>query len=206
MKKILLLAWIAASALALPATDEAFAKGQLFISAYAGFVPAAANSWDVMYNLCFESAVSRDVSIGFAYSQKQSHAGENQDRLSIPLAPASSTEKDELTYANITTRLFCLEGKYHFSLTRLRRLDLFCGAGFGLELNKDNSLHFNYSSRELLITFSDRNHYYMVANFFGGGHYYFAENLALAAKAGYQYSGISGTDAVLSMGIAFRIK
>ncbi|TFG79672.1 MAG: hypothetical protein E4H23_05100 [Chrysiogenales bacterium] len=205
MKKILALTLIAASALALPAMDESFAKGQLFISAYAGFVPAAANNWDVMYNLCFESAISRDVSLGFAYSQKQSHAGENQDRLAIPF-PARTTETDELTYANITTRLFCLEGKYHFAFTRLRRLDLFCGAGLGLELNKDNSLHFIYANQELVITYTDKNHYYLVANFFGGGQYYFAENLALAAKAGYQYSGISGYDAVLSLGITFRIK
>lgn len=28
----------------------------------------------------------------------------------------------------------------------------------------------------------------------------------LSAKAGYQYSGISGDDAVLSLGIIFRIK
>ncbi|MCJ7526007.1 MAG: hypothetical protein MUP71_12420 [Candidatus Aminicenantes bacterium] len=205
MKKILALTLIAGSALALPAMDESFAKGQLFISAYAGFVPAAANNWDVMYNLCFESAISRDVSLGFAYSQKQSHAGENQDRLAIPF-PARTTETDELTYANITTRLFCLEGKYHFAFTRLRRLDLFCGAGLGLELNKDNSLHFIYANQELLITYMDKNHYYLVANFFGGGQYYLADNLALAAKAGYQYSGISGYDAVLSLGIAFRIK
>lgn len=206
MKKILVLAWIVGSFLALPAMDETFARGQLFISAFAGFVPAAGNSWDIMYNLCFESAVNHNVSIGFAYSQKQSHAGENQDRLPIPLPAAPGMEADELTYANITTRLFCLEGKYHFALTGLRRLDLFCGAGFGLELNKDNSLHFILSGQELLIAYTDKNHYYLVANFFGGGNYYLADNLALAAKAGYQYSGISGYDAVLSLGITFRIK
>jgi len=206
MKKILVWALSIGLAAALPAMEETFAKGQLFISAYAGFVPAAENNWDVLYNLCFESAVSRDFSIGFAYSQKQSHAGENQDRLPIPLPAGPAGTTGRLTYANITTRVFCLEGKYHFALSRLRRLDLFCGAGFGLELNKDNSLVFTYADSQLLIEYLDKNHYYLVANFFAGGNYYIAENLALGAKAGYQYSGISGYDAVLSLGIAFRIK
>ncbi len=206
MKKIM--AWTLCIGLAasLPATAEGFAKGQLFISAYGGFVPAAGSDWDVLYNLCFESAVSREVSIGFAYSQKQSHAGENMDQLAIPLLSSVTGNPDGLTYANITTRLFCLEGKYHFAVDRLRRLDLFCGAGLGLELNKDNSLHFELDGQELLITYIDKNRYYLVANFFGGGSFYIADNLALGAKAGYQYSGISGYDTVLSLGITFRIK
>ena len=206
MKKLLAWALLAGSVAMLPATVETFAKGQLFISAFAGFVPAENSNWDVMYNLCFESAVSGNVSIGFAYSQKQSHAGENQDRLPIPLPVGAGKETDELTYANITTRLFCLEGKYHFALPRLRRLDLFCGAGFGLELNKANSLRFALSGQELVITYLDKNHYYLVANFFGGAGYYLADNLALTAKAGYQYSGISGYDKVFSLGITFRIQ
>jgi hypothetical protein len=206
MRKALLGILFLAFITSLPAMDEAFTKGQLFISAYAGFVPATGNNWDVMYNLCFESAINQNVSIGFAYSQKQSHAGEDQDRLPIPLPAGPSGETDELTYANITTRLFCLEGKYHLAFPRLRRLDLFCGAGVGLELNKDNSLHFVLSGQELVITYVDKNHYYLVANFFGGAGYYLAENLALAVKAGYQYSGISGYDAVLSLGILFRIR
>lgn len=206
MKKLLAWALLLAGVSALPAAVETFAKGQLFISAFAGFVPAPGGNWDVMYNLCFESAVSGDVSIGFAYSQKQSHAGENQDRLPVPLSPAPGAGPQELIFADITTRLFCLEGKYHFAVPRLRRLDLFCGAGFGLELNKDNSLRFLLSGRELLITYVDKNHYYLVANFFGGAGWYLADNLALAFKAGYQYSGISGYDKVLSLGIAFRIQ
>ena len=206
MKKILLWALLIGLAAALPASEETFARGQLFISAYAGFVPATEGSWDVLYNLCFESAVSRDFSIGFAYSQKQSHAGQNQDRLPVPLPPAGAGPADQLTYADLTTRLFCLEGKYHFSLARVRRLDLFCGAGFGLELNKVNSLVFTYDGSQLLISYVDKNRYYLVADFFAGGNYYLAGNLALSAKAGYQYSGISGYDAVLSLGIAFRIQ
>jgi hypothetical protein len=206
MKKILIWTLFIGLVAALPAMEETFAKGQLFISAYAGFVPAQGGNLDILYNLCFESAVSRDFSIGFAYSQKQSHAGENQDRLPISLPPARTAPSDQLTYAQITTRLFCLEGKYHFALARLRRLDLFCGAGFGLELNKDNSLIFTYADSRLLIEYLDRNHYYLVANFFAGGNYYLASNLALAVKAGTQYSGISGSDAVLSLGIAFRIQ
>jgi hypothetical protein len=205
MKKTMMLLLGLGFLSALPAMDNAFAKGQLFISAYAGFVPAE-NSWDVMYNLCFESAVSQNVSIGFAYSQKQSHSGENQDRLVIPLQPDTTEAPDKLTYSNITTRLFCLEGKYHFAFVSLKRLDLFCGAGFGLELNKNNSLNFTFSGSELIINYLDKNHYYLVANFFGGAGYYLAENLALAVKAGYQYSGISGYDAVFSLGITFRIQ
>ena len=189
----------------LPAIDNAFAKGQLFISAYAGFVPIK-KSWDVMYNLCFESAISKNVSIGFAYSQKQSHSGENQDRLVIPLQTTPVASADALTSVNITTRLFCLEGKYHFAFSSLKRLDLFCGAGMGFELNKNNTLSFSYVDSKLVIDYVDKNHYYLVANFFGGAGYYLAENLALAVKVGYQYSGISGTDAVLSLGITFRIQ
>jgi hypothetical protein len=185
--------------------DNAFAKGQLFISAYAGFVPAGDN-WDVMYNLCFESAVSENISIGFAYSQKQSHAGENQDQLTIPLHTTPLPGTGVLTSSNITTRLFCLEGKYHFAFTSLKRLDLFCGAGLGFELNKNNTLKFSFADSELVIDYVDKNHYYLVANFFGGAGYYLAKNLALAAKAGYQYSGIYGYNAVLSLGITFRIQ
>ncbi len=206
MKKILVWALFIGLVAALPAAVETFARGQLFISAYAGFVPAKEGRWDVLYNLCFESAVSRDFSVGFAYSQKQSHAGQNQDRLPVPLPPAGAGPADRLTYADLTTRLFCLEGKYHFALARVRRLDLFCGAGFGLELNKDNSLVFTYADAQLLIEYVDKNRYYLVANFFAGGNYYLAGNLALSAKAGYQYSGISGYDPVFSLGIAFRIQ
>ena len=206
MKKILVWALFIGFAAALPAAVETFARGQLFISAYAGFVPAKEGRWDVLYNLAFESAVSRDFSIGFAYSQKQSHAGENQDRLAVPLPPGGTAPAGQLTYADLTTRLFCLEGKYHFTLARLRRLDLFCGAGFGLELNKENSLVFTYADSQLLIAYLDKNRYYLVANFFAGGNYYLAGNLAVSAKAGYQYSGISGYDAVFSLGIAFRIQ
>jgi hypothetical protein len=189
----------------LPAMDNAFAKGQLFISAFAGFVPAG-DSWDVMYNLCFESAVSQNVSIGFAYSQKQSHAGENQGQLVIPLQTGTTQASNDLTSASITTRLFCLEGKYHFSFTSMKRFDFFCGAGMGFELNKNNTLKFSFSNSELVIDHMDKNHYYLVANFFGGASYYLAENLALAAKASYQYSGIYGYNAVLSLGITFRIQ
>jgi hypothetical protein len=205
MKKILAWALFFALAASLPAADDGFAKGQLFISAYAGFVPATGNSWDVMYNLCFESAVSRYVSVVFAYSQKQSHAGEYTDSLVVPLE-ANSSEDADMTYTNITTRLFCLEGKYHFAVASLQQLDIFCGAGFGLELNKDNSLKFKYSGSSLEITIVDKNHYYLVANFFGGASYYLANNLALGVKAGYQYSGISKNNLVLSLGITFRIQ
>jgi hypothetical protein len=200
MKKLWAWVLLAGSAWALPVMDEGFARGQMFISAFAGFVPAG-GGWDAMYNLCYESAVSRDFGVGFAYSQKQSHVGTNRDQLIFP-AP----EADKLTYATITTRLFCLEGKYHLDFARSRRLDFFLGAGFGLELNKDNSLVFTYADSRLLVETVDRNHYYLVANFFGGCGWYLADNLALAAKAGYQYSGMSGADAVLSAGIVFRIR
>jgi hypothetical protein len=189
----------------LPAMDNAFAKGQMFISAYAGFVPAGDN-WDNMFNLCFESAVSQIVSIGFAYSQKQSHVGENQGQLVIPLSAGTTPASNELTSASITTRLFCLEGKYHFALTGMKHFDFFCGAGLGLELNKNNTLKFSLSNSELVIDHIEKNNYYLVANFFGGAGYYLAENLALAAKVGYQYSGIYGYNAVLSLGIIFRIQ
>lgn len=205
MKKTMILLLSLGFLTVLPAMDNAFAKGQLFISAYAGFVPEG-DSWDVMYNLCFESAVSQNVSIGFAYSQKQSHAGENQDRLIIPLQKVPVPGTGDLTTTNITTRLFCLEGKYHLAFPSLKRLDLFCGAGLGFELNKNNTLKFSFSDTELVIDYVDKNHYYLVANFFGGAGYYLAENLALAAKAGYQYSGIYGYNAVLSLGITFRIQ
>jgi hypothetical protein len=190
----------------LPAMDpeRAFAKGQLFISAYAGFVPAE-DSWDIMSNLCFESAISQNVSVGFAYSQKQSHVGENQGQLVIPLSAGTTPAANELTSATITTRLFCLEGKYHFSFIRMKRFDFFCGAGLGLELNKNNTLKFGLSDSALVIDHIEKNNYFLVANFFGGASYYLAENLALAAKVGYQYSGIYGYNAVLSLGIIFRI-
>jgi hypothetical protein len=187
-----------------PAMDKAFAKGQLFISAYAGFVPAA-GSWDIMSNLCFESAVSQNISIGFTYSQKQSHVGENQGQLVIPLPADTTPDANELTSATITTRLFCLEGKYHFSFKRMKNFDFFCGAGLGLELNKNHTLKFSLADSALVIDNIEKNNYYLVANFFGGTSYYLAENLALAAKVGYQYSGIYGTNAVLSLGIIFRI-
>jgi hypothetical protein len=219
MKKTLFVILFLGSLLPLPAAIEPFARGQLFISAYAGFVPAPDGGWDVMYNLCFESAISRNVSIGFAYSQKQSHSGESQDQLVIPLTRsiAAGSQPDaapgKLAYSDLTTRLFCLEGKIHFALAAIRRLDLFCGAGFGLELNKINSLEFVLSSggsgssaSELQIRHVDSNHYYLVANFFGGASFYLADDLAFSAKAGYQYSGISDYDIVLSAGITFRIR
>jgi hypothetical protein len=190
---------------ALPAMDNAFAKGQMFISAYAGFAPAG-DSWDIMSNLCFETAVSQNVSIGFAYSQKQSHVGENQGQLVIPLQAGPAQAADDLNFSTITTRLFCLEGKYHFALAGLKRFDLFCGAGLGLELNKNKALNFSLSNSELVIAHSDKNNYYLVANFFGGAGYFLADNLALAAKVGYQYSGIYGYNAVFSLGIIFRVK
>jgi hypothetical protein len=205
MKKTMILLLGLGFLTALPAMENTFAKGQLFISAYSGFVPEG-DSWDVMYNLCFESAVSQNVSIGFAYSQKQSHAGENQDRLIIPLQGVPAQDSGDLTSTNITTRLFCLEGKYHFAFSGVKRLDLFCGAGLGFELNKNNTLKFSFSGSELVIDYVDKNHYYLVANFFAGAGYFLAENLALAVKAGYQYSGIYGYNTVLSLGITFRIQ
>jgi hypothetical protein len=189
----------------LPAMDNAIAKGQMFISAYAGFVPAG-DSWDIMANMCFESAVSQNVSIGFAYSQKQSHVGKKQSQLVVPVSAGMPPATNELTSATITTRLFCLEGKYHFALAGLKRFAFFCGAGLGLELNKNNTLKFSLSGSELVIDHSDINNYYLVANFFGGTGYYLAENLALAAKVGYQYSGIYGYNGVFSLGIIFRVK
>ncbi len=206
MKKALIMLLFLALINVLPAMEEEFAKGQLFISAYAGFIPAEGKGWDVMYNLCFESAISRNISIVFAYSQKQSHSGENQDHLVVPIAAGTAATEGALDFIDITTRLFCLEGKYHFAAAK--RLDLFCGSGFGLELNKSNSLHFFVSPDDgtLVISNIDKNHYYMVANFFAGVSYYLADNLAFSTKAGYQYSGISGADVVLSTGITFRIK